>query len=135
MTDLQPGVEKVPYHLTQKGRATRRAWYEKNKKRHMDRKLAVRREYARKNPLAVHARYLLGQAVKMGYIPRPPGERTRTWGNRWEFHHPDHSRPYFGCWLKAPEHRLVHLGKMPCPECTDYEGSVKYQVLRSWGLA
>ncbi len=123
---------KVPYHLTKAGKITRRAYYEKTKHLHMKRKREYRKRYAQMYPERVLARHLLGQAVKMG--PKPPNERTRSWGNRWEFHHPDYSRPYYGCWLKTPQHRLIDLGKVKCPPCIDYEPRVRFNVLLSWGL-
>lgn len=132
--DMPAGPEMVPYHLSDKGRAKRREYYEKTKGKHMERKRAARERHAIENPEEVRARHLLGQAVRMGFIPKPPNEVTRTWNNRWEFHHPDHSRPYFGCWVRPSDHRMIDKGKMPCPPCTDWTDAVVSGVAKSWGL-
>lgn len=57
------------------------------------------------------ANQAISRAVKLGYLHRPTGTN---------FHHPDYSRPYFGCWVTPREHRLIHVGRMECPPCHDY---------------
>lgn len=59
-----------------------------------------------------YARRDLRDAVGWGLIVRPP---------MMEFHHPDYSRPYYGCWVTRKEHNAIHRGTMPCPPCTDHD--------------
>lgn len=100
--------------------------------KHLAYKREARRKYAAKFPEKVKARILLGEAVRMGFIRRP-GE-SRNWHNKFEFHHPDHSRPYYGVWLTPKDHRLVDLGRKDCPPCVDYADYVKSMLLKKWGL-
>lgn len=50
-------------------------------------------------------------AVAAGRIKRVEGK---------VFHHPDYSRPLYGCWVTPAEHKAIHAGKLACPECLDY---------------
>jgi len=120
------------YIYSEKGIETRQKYYEQHKSDHMEYKKTKRNIYAEQNPEKVRARWLLGNAVRKGYIPKP--ENSRTWHNHWEFHHPDHSRPFYGVWLTPSEHRLMELGQIPCPECVDYTEIVRQRVLADWGL-
>jgi hypothetical protein len=124
--------EKVPYHLTERGRATRRAYALRHREKENADRRRKRTEYANRNPQKVRARWLVGNAVRKGYLTPP--ETDRNWHNRWEFHHPDHSRPFYGVWLSPSEHRLVDMGHIPCPLCVDYTEHVRQCVLLEWGL-
>ncbi len=120
------------YTHSKKGKATRKRYYEKHKGEHSGRRRELRKQYAEAHPQEIRARWLLGNAIRRGYIDRPgPG---RNWQNQWEFHHPDHKRPYYGAWIAPPEHRLIDLGQRECPECTDYTEQVRARVLADWGL-
>lgn len=121
------------YIHSDKGKETRRRYYERTKTRWMELKREKRTIYAKDNPEKVRARQLIGNAVRRGYIPKP--EDSRDWYNRWEFHHPDYSRPYYGVWLLTPDHRNVEYGNMECPACTDYSDVVRKNLLKDWGLA
>jgi hypothetical protein len=122
---------ELPYHLTEKGKATRRAYYEKTKHKHFEQKRIKRKIYANNHPEKVRCRHLLGNAVRRGYIPKPEQDE---WSNTMDFHHPDHSRPYYGVWLTRSEHRLVDLGKTPCPPCSDYTDAVVEGLSKDWGI-
>lgn len=121
------------YIHSEKGERARRAYYENHKSDHMEYKKEKRKIYAEQNPEKVRCRLLLGNAIRKGYIPKP--ENSRHWYNHWEFHHPDHNRPYYGVWLSPGKHRLVDMGKEECPPCADYTDTVMQYVLRDWGLA
>jgi hypothetical protein len=120
------------YTNSEKGKAKRREYYEQTKQRWFDLKREKRATKAEENPIKSRARQLIGNAVRRGYIPKP--EFGEDWYNRWEFHHPDHSRPYYGVWLRTPDHRNVELGNMECPLCTDYSEIVMKNLLEDWGL-
>ena len=120
------------YIHSPKGKETKRRYFEKTKDRWREWKKDQRRKHAEKYPEKIRARHLIGNAVRRGYIPKP--EESEDWYNRWEFHHPDYSRPYYGVWLRIPDHRKVDLGIMPCPPCTDYTEIVKAKLLVDWGL-
>jgi hypothetical protein len=92
----------------------------------------ARRKYVEKHPEKVACRWLLGNAIRKGHIARPSEERT--WHNKWEFHHPDHSRPFYGSWVTIREHRLIDLGRVPAPQPTDYTNKVIECVMEEWGL-
>jgi hypothetical protein len=72
-------------------------------------------------------------AVKRGFIPRPGP--VKNWGQTWEFHHPDYTRPYYGCFIKQSEHRAMESGKIPFPEMVDYTEDVLTGALVSWGFS
>lgn len=120
------------YINSEKGRVTRFKYYEKTKSRWFERKREKRAVYAEENPEKIKVRQLIGNAVRRGYIPKP--DNTRNWHNRWEFHHPDYTRPYYGVWLTTSDHRNVENGNMECPECTDYSEIVKKNLLKDWGF-
>jgi hypothetical protein len=120
------------YLDTEKARATRRAWAQKNRAKVSERKRERRAEYAAQNPERVRAQQLVGNAVRRGFMPKP--EEKPDWWNRWEFHHPDTSRPYYGVWLNPSDHRLVENGKKSCPPCTDHTEDVRRCLLTAWGL-
>jgi hypothetical protein len=124
--------ESSKYINSDKGRASRRSYYEKTKSRWFDLKREKRAAYAEENPEKIRARQLIANSVRRGYIPKP--EQGENWFNRWEFHHPDHSRPYFGVWLRTPDHRNVELGNMECPPCTDYSEIIMKNLLEDWGF-
>lgn len=112
--------------------AKKKERYEATKTNHFEVKRKRAKLYRESNPEKTRARNLIGNAVRKGWITRP--EESRNWHNRWEFHHPDYSRPYYGVWLRTPEHRLVDLGEMECPECYDYSGLVYEGVKKEWNL-
>lgn len=120
------------YIKSEKGKEKRRDYYEKTKERWFDLKREKRASYAKDNPEKIRARQLIGNAVRRGYIPKP--EESRDWYNRWEFHHPDYNRPYYGVWLTTSDHRNVEYGNMECPPCTDCSEIVKKNLLTDWGL-
>jgi hypothetical protein len=124
--------QSLKYVKSDKGKAARRQYYEKTKHKAADRKRERRHAYAKDNPEKVRARSLFGKAVRHGFISRPDTEPD--WYNRWEFHHPDHSRPFFGTWVNPSEHRQIDAGSAPCPDCTDYSPDVLNGVLIEWGF-
>lgn len=135
MTDDEINVavaRKLPYHKTKRGREKMRIYRELHKSNHKEYKRRKRAEYALANPEKVRARRLLGNAIQKGFIPRP--EANRTWHNHWEFHHPDHSRPYYGVWVTPSDHRLIDLGKKDCPSCKDWVSEVRNGVMKEWDL-
>lgn len=73
------------------------------------------RYVARRDPVAVRARYLLNLAVASGRIvPLPCGaiEDGKACGDpRVHGHHPDHSKPYDVDWLCQRHHSAVHGGR------------------------
>ncbi|MFA6046914.1 MAG: hypothetical protein WC718_18165 [Phycisphaerales bacterium] len=62
----------------------------------------------------------------------PPGDRR--WYKTYEFHHPNYSRPYYGCFVRKTEHEAIEHGLLECPPCTDYTEIVRAKVLVEWGL-
>lgn len=124
--------QQQQYIHSDKGRITRQAYYAANKGSHTDRKRQRRKQYSEENPEKVRARWLLGNAVRRGYIDKPTNDRH--WYNNWEFHHPDHSKPYYGVWVSPSDNRLIDLGKKLCPPCTDYTERVREKLLSDWGL-
>jgi len=100
--------------------------------KHLAYKREARRRYAAKYPEKVKCRWHLGEAVRHGFIKAP--EQSRNWHNKFDFHHPDHSRPYYGVWLNKKDHWRVELGRLACPECVDYTDYVRMMVLKKWGL-
>ncbi len=125
--------QALRYLQSERGQQTRQAYYDKHKSDGLERRRERRKEYAEANQEEVRCRWLLGNAIRRGYIQRPNG--GRNWRNNWEFHHPDHSRPYFGVWVSPSEHRLIDMGKAPCPPCADYTAQVRERVLADWGLS
>lgn len=125
-------IEIQKYINSEKGMATRKAYRDAHKNDHKEYKRKKRAEYALAHPERVRARWLVGNAVRHGFIPRP--EASRTWKNRWEFHHPDFKRPYYGVWLSIRDHKLLHRGKLQCPTCKDWTGEVRSGIMREWGL-
>lgn len=125
-------VEIRRYLQSERGKQARRKYYEAHKSDHMEYKRKRSAEYKIVNPEKVRARWLLGNAVRHGFIPRP--EASRNWQNNWEFHHPDHKRPYYGVWVTPPDHRLIDLGKKECPPCKDWISEVRNGVMREWKL-
>jgi hypothetical protein len=120
------------YIRSERGRETRRRYYQLHKPEYTESKRQKRAEYAAENPEKMRARHLVGNAVRRGYIDKP--ENDRNWHNRWEFHHPDHTRPYYGVWVSPSEHRLIENGEMECPPCTDYTEQVYRRLMEDWGL-
>ena len=105
------------------------------KERSTPRALEHKRRYnakmRRKNPIAMRCRYLIGRAVAKGYIKRP--DESRNWHNKWEFHHPDYDRPYYGCWIPLEEHRALHRGELKVKrKCIDYEAQVRRGLELDW---
>lgn len=100
--------------------------------KHLAYKREARKRYAAKYPEKVRARLLVGDAIRMGFIK--PLEESRNWHNHFEFHHPDHSRPYYGVWLSRKDHTAVERGRKECPPCVDYSDYVKLALLKKWGL-
>jgi hypothetical protein len=90
------------YRESEHGKKTKRLYEETHREETNKRVKEKNRERLGDNPNRMRCRHLLGQAVKKNYIPRPGKERM--WGRVWEFHHPDYSRPYYGCWVKISEH-------------------------------
>lgn len=81
--------------------------------KHPDARMTSIRKY-RSNPLYEErrkAREAMRWAITSGAVERPAGT---------EFHHPDYSRPYFGCFVTPSQHQQIHAGRIPCPPCTDY---------------
>ena len=60
------------------------------------------------------AHSLLHEAVREGFIERPPGK---------VFHHPDYSRPFYGCWLTPADHTRLH-----CKRLDGYWAKVRAQA-------
>lgn len=89
-------------------------------------------EYKKRYPDKIMARQLLGQAVRLGYI-KPPIPDKRWW-DKLEFHHPDHTRPYFGCWVTPSDHRKIDRGSLECPECVDYIPEFIKNFKQKWQL-
>lgn len=96
------------------------------------RKREQREEMRKALGMRIKARHLVGKAVKSGYMPKP--EPTEDWWNRWEFHHPDHSRPYYGAWVKQSDHAKIERGELPAPEYVDYSEIVRQTLLSRWGF-
>jgi hypothetical protein len=133
MSTLEQRVA-IPYHRSEKGRAKRREYYERTKDRQRELKKAHRHMRKKADPAKVRARQLVGNAVRAGYLPRPDAI-DRNWRNRWEFHHPDYTRPYCGVWLTFQDHRAMECGERECPPCTDWTETVAAAVRRDWGLS
>jgi hypothetical protein len=124
--------EAQRYIHSEKGIANRKAYREAHRVEHREYKKKKRAEYAIANPQEFRARWLVGNAVRHGFIPRP--EADRNWHNRWQFHHPDYKRPYYGVWVTIPDHALIHRGKKECPPCKDWVSEVRNGVMREWDL-
>lgn len=131
MNDLTPEEVKIPYHRTERGKAKMKAYREAHRKEHVAYKKKQRTDWTKKYPEKVRARLLVGDAVRYKLMEKP---EEGEWRNRWEFHHPDHLRPYYGVWLRRRDHSKVEAGKSPCPPCTDYTDIVRNGVLKKWGL-
>lgn len=116
----------MPYKNKQDRLEQTRRWREENR----DRSREIQKQYRirnqskinksnrlrkKKNYIQESARWKFLFAIKRGWIIRPEGK---------QFHHPDYSRPYFGAWLTALEHRQVHAGWIECPPCHDYSEQV-----------
>lgn len=123
------------YYLSDKGRQKKRAWAESHKDEMNARRTRQRHERFGKrygdNPVKVRARILIGKAVRRKYMVAPNGNH---WWDRWEFHHPDHTRPYYGVWILKQDHDLIEHGLKECPPCADYTEDVKRKLLGDWGL-
>jgi hypothetical protein len=126
-------AQSLKYVRSDKGQETRRRYYEKTKQKDHERKRARRAIYAQEHPDKVRARSLFGKAIKHGFIKRP--DDKPNWHNRWEFHHPDHTRPYYGVWVNPSEHRRIDAGQVECPRCHDYTQDVLRLLLDEWGLS
>ncbi len=120
------------YINSEQGRKARQKWYMENKTRIVEINKQRRREYVLKYPHRVKARHLIGQAVRRGLAPAP--SKDKYWYNRWEFHHPDYMRPYFGCWMLIKDHRKIDRGLLECPPCIDYEPQIRENLLKEWHL-
>ena len=71
------------------------------------------------NPQREFAESKIRFAVRRGWLQRPEGT---------VFHHPDYSRPYYGCWVTQLTHMQIHAGLIECPPCRDYEQKVRVQA-------
>jgi hypothetical protein len=128
-------MEAARYFQSEKGKATKRRWAEDHKdevRAHRRRQLATG-AYA-VDPEHQRARMLIRNAVRRGLIAKPEGTKSNPWFQRWEFHHPDHTRPYYGVWLLNSDHKKVEKGLMECPPCTDYSDAIRTAILREWDL-
>ena len=125
-------IEKMQWYKSPKGKAYARKYRRVNKVRHAELKRLARQRQAERYPEKIKARNLVGNAVRMGFM-KPP-EESRNWHNKWQFHHPDYTRPYFGVWLTIKDHSAVHHGKMECPKPTDYTGEVIVRMFVKFGI-
>ena len=117
----------MPYKDKEEGRKQSLRWSEEN----LEKSRQIKQDYEKRNREKISARQKLGRlknperekannkfryAVKMGWIERPEGM---------QFHHPDYSRPYYGVWVTAKDHRRIHAGMLDCPKCIDFEKQVQ----------
>lgn len=93
-------------------RALGTAYYERNK----ESILARQRVGREKNRPRETANNRLRRAIRNGWIDKPEGI---------VFHHPDYSRPYYGCWVDQKTHMRIHAGLIECPDCIDYTARVE----------
>jgi hypothetical protein len=120
------------YIHSDRGQQTRRIYADRTRQVQAAAKRRRRAAYAVRNPEKVKARELAGNAVRRGYMSPPKPDRN--WHNQWEFHHPDHSRPYYGVWVTTMDHSAIERGIMECPPCVDYSAHVRQRLLEDWGL-
>jgi hypothetical protein len=125
-------TQRQAYIHSEQGKAIRRAYAERTRERWAARKRERRAKYAEANPQKVRARLLIGNAVRRGYMEAPSDERN--WHNQWEFHHPDHARPYYGVWMRMNYYKAMHRGALECPPCIDYTSRVWARLHDEWGL-
>lgn len=126
------GSEKVEWYKTAKGKEYTRKYRKINASKHAEYKRKEREKYAKQYPDKIKCRELLGLAVRHGLIKQP--EEARNWHNHYDFHHPDHSRPYYGVWVTRKDHSAIERGTLACPPCVDYSDYVKDVVLKKWGF-
>lgn len=125
-------VWSIKWVNSEKGRLYRSAYRRENSQKHKKYKRDHRFKMALKYPEKMKARLLIGNAVRYKFIKPPIA--SKNWYSKYEFHHPDYSRPYYGCWLLHKDHVVVEKGKMECPPCIDYSEIVKTGILKKWGF-
>lgn len=118
----------MPYKNKEDRLKQSRRWAEENRERSRE----IKRRHQIRNKEAIFAKQKVGRlrnperekansklrgAIRQGYIRRPEVGL--------QFHHPDYSRPYFGVWVTALEHRRIHAGIIECPPCIDYQEQVE----------
>jgi hypothetical protein len=123
--------QRRKYYLSDVGRERKRAWHDANRDKMNERRRALRELRFGSDPQKIRARGLVGNAVRRGYMSPP---NKHHWKNRWEFHHVDYSRPYYGVWVRKSDHDAIDHGFKPCPQCNDYSEQVRLAVLKDWGL-
>lgn len=117
---------------SERGRLYRAQYRKGEYEHHKEYKKAHRRKMALKHPQKVRARWLIGNAVRHKFIAPPIS--NRNWHNKYEFHHPDHSRPYYGCWVLHKDHVAIEKGLLACPPCIDYVDIIRDGLAREWNL-